>query len=303
MLVFLKNTAKAVCAEKSGLFAAAFLIFAAALLHMPDALSLLLLLLILAWIVICALPHLPQISQIRQDAMEARAERDQIILRNDGIARENASLRNRLMASIVPSINAMLRGHGFRDVDWQFQREDAKDSLLQNQKVRLTLSGAGNFAYADLVYLESGNLLLEIIQPIQNGDMDQCAEQQSIQDDSSDTPVPDISPETDELPEEPEWDNSPALSKEPEEESAAGDSSHDEELVAWMKKNRMTLSDLCFDAFEKKLDAFVIKNDLPEKNLWPRLAVLMDGTGKYSSVKALEEGIKIRLKREQSLFA
>lgn len=300
MYIFLKTVAKTVRTEKGSALAAAFLIFTACVLRMSLDYVPLLLLVIVGWLLICLIPHLPQLEAERRLAEQAITEKNELVLLNDQISHENNVLKTRLMAHITPTVSALLRAHGFKEATWHFQSPNAENDLVANKKVRIFLSGCELCQYADLQYISSGNLLIEIIQPILNKDTCEVPSKGKRVE-----PDLDILPDSEEPP-EPYGDSDISYgepSKEMHREEKPANSDQDAVLRRWINSNGMQVRELCFDAFEKQLDSLVMKNDLPDKNLWSRLAAIMEDGGQYAAVEAVPEGIKIHLKRENSLLA
>lgn len=313
MYILLRSAAQAFHC-KQNYWLAALVVLGAAVLHIPVEYAPVIALIVGVWMVLCIVAHLPSEKAEKQakELEELKRERLSCIQLADAAVERNKVLTARLSVQIGHSVRAMLNQDGLESAEWKFENKEAVAALIDDRKERIQLENAGLFKYADLAYVPSGELLLELIQPVTQSD-------KAAQNSRNSQPahvVPDIFPQNNmDMSDEPDFSgltDGAELEEVIDDPDASADSlpaekeqntAHDADLHVWMKKKAMQIRDLCFDAFSKKLDALTLKNDLPEENLWPRLAVLMEGSGKYSSVEVLPDGIRIHLKRENSLFA
>ena len=175
------------------------------------------------------------------------------------VSKELELTRKQLIKQLYFRITEQFRLCGYDKANWEFVSLESDRLLLDGKSVRLSLQDTEEYTAANVIFNKNGALSLELIKNI-------TPEKVTI----------DI------------FDKSADKTDNPEETAV---------LKNWLDDNEAKIDDLCFDAFAKGKSSLVVKTDLPDKKLLPRLCNLLEAKDDYESVDANEDGIKITLKQ------
>ena len=158
----------------------------------------------------------------------------------EALVEQQQALNALILKQFCFRITERLRKLRFDTASWDFVCLDPFSELFSHQTVRIKLHDAEDYFAAEVSFTESGELKLPLMEHV-------AQEEEADSEQVADKAVQNI----------------------PGSEAS-------ETLKTWMDKHMNDVMNLGYDAYAKGRTDFTLKNNLPDKNLWPFLCALLE---------------------------